>query len=300
MILKSVVSLALITSLMSCHTESLTGPTQPGLAKEMDFVAFYTAQNTFQYRRCVETEAELDERVPAETPVRKDFLEKRVLTAGSERHKIVFTVSGDDLKRRMLLNLRHHSGTVKSVKASLNGLRLASFLPEQALLNAETPDMVVNLCRWVKEGENALEFEVQGSSGSEIEVFLTGLMDLAWIPGKDSSGKHNFTSLEQPGVIDIIFSDALNVSYDPEKGAESFNESSGLSLYPLTKWVQKFDVDIPPLDAGASAWFGASFAEDADAQVIMDTLLGMPYFGIVTFRPDLGLIGIGGYPPESE
>ena len=44
MILKSVVLLVLITSLLSCHTESFTGPSQPGLAKEMDFVAFYTAQ----------------------------------------------------------------------------------------------------------------------------------------------------------------------------------------------------------------------------------------------------------------
>ena len=287
--------LILVCALLSCHTESFTGPTQPGLAKEMDFVAFYTAQNTFQYRRCVETEAELDERVPAETPVRKDFLEKRVLTAGSERHKIVFTVSGDDLKRRMLLNLRHHSGTVKSVKASLNGLRLASFLPEQALLNAETPDMVVNLCRWVKEGENALEFEVQGASDSEVEIFLTGLMDLDWIRGKVSSGQHSFTSLEQPGVIDIRFFDALNVGYDPDSVSEPLAEVSGISLTPLNTWLQEFAVQrISP----GTHWVQFSFSKDAEIQVMMNMLLGMPFLELASFV--FGEESYGGDPPESE
>ena len=274
-----------VSGIVSCQLENLTGPAQPGLGREMDFADFYLAQNSFQYHRCVETEAELDELVPAGTAVSKSFLEPRNLQVQSGRQSISFTVTGDDLKRRMLLNLRHGSTQVEHVKAWLNGRPLAGFLPDRDLLNAETPDMVYNLCRWVEDGKNTLEIEVQGAQDAQVELFLVGFMELDWIPGQDgSTGEHYFDDSVEQDVIAIRFFKEIEVIYSNEQGIDSLRASDGLSLYPLKRYVQEFNIksmyQVPPLPQ----WFYLVFEQGVDMQEMLDVLFGVPFLNVVSFR----------------
>ena len=146
----------------------------------------------------------------------------------------------------MLLSVTQGRQHVTNFKLWLNGQEVLTFLSGSELLNFDTPDMLVDLCPYMQQGENVLEMEVDGSEASSAELFIDGFIMPIDIPDAYNSfsiPSYRNDDLLVKGLINIKFIEGLKIRLNPDKPVDDMLfDQTGVSLYPLNLLLRQYGI----------------------------------------------------------
>jgi hypothetical protein len=178
--------------------------------------------------------------VPQQTTVRKNILPAqtlRITQRNSSTHTLSFNLNETaDLKRRILVNIFNGpNGSPRVNQAQI-------FVNKQPLninLNTQTPDNIKQVFT-AHSGTNTLEIELNGVTGSSIQVSIEGLMDPIYIPGamfSDIPDSSVIRAMEHnKHLVGLKFMEGMRVRIqNSASGNQEFTDLTGISLTPLNR-----------------------------------------------------------------